>query len=159
MCKLNKALYSLKQAPRAWYSRFQAFITSIGFRASRCDNSLFIYTQGADMAYLVLYVDDIILAASSPRLLRHIIGSLQHEFAMTDLGHLHYFLGVSAQRSSIGLFLSQANMLLKFWTRQTCHLAILVKLRLRFTPSCPPKTGHRLPILHYIGVLLVLYNT
>ena len=108
VCKLNKALYGLKQAPRAWYSRFQAFITSIGFRASHCDNSLFIYTNGADVAYLLLYVDDIILTASSQHLLQHIIGSLQQEFAMTDLGKLHYFLGVSAQRSSTGLFLSQA---------------------------------------------------
>jgi hypothetical protein len=108
VCKLNKALYGLKQAPRAWYSRFQAFITSIGFRASKCDNSLFIYTHGMDVAYLLLYVDDIILTASSHHLLQHIIGSLQQEFAMTDLGNLHYFLGVSAKRSSSGLFLSQA---------------------------------------------------
>ena len=97
--KLNKALYGLKQAPRAWYSRFQAFITSIGFWASKCDNSLVIYTHGMDVAYLLLYVDDIILMASSHHLLQHIIGSLQQEFAMTDLGNLHYFLGVSAKRS------------------------------------------------------------
>ena len=108
VCKLNKALYGLKQAPRAWYSRFQAFITSIGFQASQCDTSLFIYTHGTDMAYLLLYVDDIILTASSHHLLQHIIGSLQQEFAMTDLGNLHYFLGVSAERSPTGLFLSQA---------------------------------------------------
>ena len=54
VCKLNKALYSLKQAPRAWYSRFQALITSIGFRASQCDTSLFIFTHGTDVAYLLL---------------------------------------------------------------------------------------------------------
>ena len=77
VCKLNKDLYGLKQASRAWYSRFQAFITSTGFRASHCDNSLFIYTNGADVAYLLLYVDDIILTASSKHLLQHIIGSLQ----------------------------------------------------------------------------------
>jgi hypothetical protein len=106
--KLKKALYGLKQAPRAWYSCFQAFITSVGFRASQCDTSLFIFTHGTDVAYLLLYVDDIILTALSSSLLQRIIGSLQHEFAMTDLGHLHYFLGVSAQRSSAGLFLSQA---------------------------------------------------
>jgi hypothetical protein len=61
-----------------------------------------------DVAYLLLYVDDIILTASSQHFLQHIIGSLQQEFAMTDLGNLHYFLGVSAKRSLTGLFLSQA---------------------------------------------------
>jgi len=54
VCKLNKALYGLKQAPRAWYSRFQALITSIGFQASQCDTSLFIFTHGTDVAYLLL---------------------------------------------------------------------------------------------------------
>ena len=61
-----------------------------------------------DVAYLLLYVDDIILTTSSQHLLEHIIGSLQQEFVVTDLGNLHYFLGVSVQRSSTGLFLSQA---------------------------------------------------
>ena len=69
VCKLNKALYSLKQAPRAWYSRFKVFITSIGCRASKRDNSLFIYTHGMDVAYLLLcgwhHIDGIIPPSSS----------------------------------------------------------------------------------------------
>ncbi|GJW70603.1 ribonuclease H-like domain-containing protein [Tanacetum coccineum] len=50
---------------------------------------------GTDTAYLLLYVDDIILTASSKSLLQQIIGSLHKEFAMTDLGSLNYFLGIS----------------------------------------------------------------
>ncbi|XP_021971920.1 uncharacterized mitochondrial protein AtMg00810-like [Helianthus annuus] len=60
------------------------------------------------MAYLLLYVDDIILTASEPGLLARIIGSLSSAFAMTDLGRLHHFLGITATRDSNGLFLSQA---------------------------------------------------
>ena len=45
-------------------------------------------------AYLLLYVDDIVLTASSQRLLERVISSLQQEFAMKDLGQLHHFLGV-----------------------------------------------------------------
>jgi len=56
---------------------------------------------------LLLYVDDIVLTASSDSLLRQIIGALQHEFAMTDMGPLHHFLGISVTRSTGGLFLSQ----------------------------------------------------
>ena len=51
------------------------------------------------------------------------------------------------------------NMLLKFWTRQICHHAILAKLQLRFIPSCPPEMDHRLPILLYIAVSQVPCNT
>lgn len=58
------------------------------------------------MAYLLHYVDDIVLTASSTDL-RRIITALQVEFAMKDLGPLHHFLSVSVQRSSSGMFLSQ----------------------------------------------------
>ncbi|GJU21466.1 ribonuclease H-like domain-containing protein [Tanacetum coccineum] len=62
---------------------------------------------GIDTAYLLLYVDDIVLTASSKGLLQRIIGSLHQEFAMTYLGPLNYFLGISVTRDSSGLFLSQ----------------------------------------------------
>nr|GEX05722.1 ribonuclease H-like domain-containing protein [Tanacetum cinerariifolium] len=58
-------------------------------------------------AYLLLYVDDIVLTASFESLLQQIIRSLHQEFAMTDLGPLNYFLGISVTRDSLGLFLSQ----------------------------------------------------
>ncbi|GJT94692.1 zinc finger, CCHC-type containing protein [Tanacetum coccineum] len=58
-------------------------------------------------AYLLLYVDDIVLTASSERLLQLIIGSLHQEFSMTDLGALNYFLGISVRRDSTWMFLSQ----------------------------------------------------
>jgi hypothetical protein len=95
VCRLNKSLYGLKQAPRTWHSRFASHITSLGFVEAKPDTSLFIYCQGADMAFLLLYVDDIVLTASSPSLLHRIIVALRQEFSMTDMGHLHHFLGVS----------------------------------------------------------------
>ncbi|GJW67183.1 ribonuclease H-like domain-containing protein, partial [Tanacetum coccineum] len=103
----GRSLYGLKQAPRAWFQRFASYITRVGFHSSRCDSSLFIYKHGPDTAYLLLYVDDIVLTASSQPLLQRIIASLHQEFSMTDLGSLNYFLGISVTRDSSGLFLSQ----------------------------------------------------
>ncbi|GKD98005.1 ribonuclease H-like domain-containing protein, partial [Tanacetum coccineum] len=60
-----------------------------------------------DTAYLLLYVDNIVLTASSQDLLQRIIRSLHTEFAMTDLGSLNYFLGISVTQDSSRLFLSQ----------------------------------------------------
>jgi len=74
---LKKSLYGLKRAPRAWYSRMASFLLSIGFVEAKSDTSLFIYQRGSDTAYLLLYVDDIVLTASSPGLLRWIISALQ----------------------------------------------------------------------------------
>ncbi|KAK2361886.1 hypothetical protein QL285_086993 [Trifolium repens] len=107
VCLLRKSLYGLKQAPRAWYKRFSDFVSVIGFTNSTSDNSLFIYQNGSDMAYLLLYVDDIILATSNDDLRKSIIASLSSEFAMKNLGSLNYFLGISVTRHKGGLFLSQ----------------------------------------------------
>ena len=65
VCLLQRSLYGLKQAPRAWYQRFATYIRQLGFVASASDTSLFIYKDGTSMAYLLLYVDDIVLTASS----------------------------------------------------------------------------------------------
>ncbi|XP_048496525.1 uncharacterized mitochondrial protein AtMg00810-like [Beta vulgaris subsp. vulgaris] len=63
--------------------------------------------HGSEMAYLLLYVDDIILTASSDALRCSIMSHLNSEFAMKDLGPLHYFLGIVVTRHKGGLFLSQ----------------------------------------------------
>jgi hypothetical protein len=69
VCRLNRSLYGLKQAPRAWYSRFATYLASIGFVEAKSDTSLFIYRRGDDIVYL-LYVDDIVLTASTADLLQ-----------------------------------------------------------------------------------------
>jgi hypothetical protein len=107
VCRLKKSLYGLKQAPRAWYQRFTDFVATIGFTHSACDHSLFIYSHGRHTAYLLLYVDDIILTTSSPHLKTTIMHALAKEFAMKDLGPLTYFLGIAVRRDNNGLFLSQ----------------------------------------------------
>ncbi|GJX49132.1 ribonuclease H-like domain-containing protein [Tanacetum coccineum] len=84
VCLLQRSLYGLKHAPRAWFQRFAGYATRHGFSPSRCDSSLFIYTQGSQ-----------------------IIDSLHKEFEMIDLGALNYFLGIFAVRHPTGLFLSQ----------------------------------------------------
>jgi hypothetical protein len=107
VCRLNKSLYGLKQAPRAWYSRFATFLLTLGFVEAKSDTSLFIYHHADGVAYLLLYVDDIVLTASSTQLLQRIITSLQQEFAMKDLGQLHHFLGVTVEPRQTGLLLHQ----------------------------------------------------
>jgi len=69
VCLLDKSLYGLRQAPSAWFIRFAGFVTKIGFKATRSDSSLFALRRGTDIAYLLLYVDDIVLTGSSSALL------------------------------------------------------------------------------------------
>lgn len=107
VCKLVKSLYGLKQAPRNWFLRFTSYIRSLGFQASKADTSLFILHTSTNTAYLLLYVDDIILTANSNQFLSSIILSLCREFSMTDLGPLRHFLGIQVHQTRTGLFLSQ----------------------------------------------------
>ncbi|KAK1626538.1 hypothetical protein QYE76_000853 [Lolium multiflorum] len=111
VCCLHKSLYGLKQAPRTWYHRFASYITTLEFVASATDTSLFVLHSTADTAYLLLYVDDIIVTASSTSFLEGLLVRLHSEFAMTHLGDLHYFLGLPSHACSAHVSLG---------SRETC---------------------------------------
>ncbi|GJW26054.1 retrovirus-related pol polyprotein from transposon TNT 1-94 [Tanacetum coccineum] len=66
--KLKKALYGLKQAPRAWYDMLSSFLISNDFSKGLVDPTLFIRREGKELLLVQIYVDDIIFAASTPKL-------------------------------------------------------------------------------------------
>uniref|UniRef100_A0A8R7TIR1 Reverse transcriptase Ty1/copia-type domain-containing protein n=1 Tax=Triticum urartu TaxID=4572 RepID=A0A8R7TIR1_TRIUA len=84
---------------------------------SKSDTSLFILHRGSTIAYLLVYVDDIILTANSTTALELIIRSLKSEFSMTDLGALHHFLAINVTPNSSGLFLCQQQYTLEILER------------------------------------------
>jgi hypothetical protein len=94
VCLLKKSLHGLKQAPRAWYAKMNNFLIDTGF--SKCHSDPNVYTKkvGSHLIILVLYVDDLILVGSDSKLLNHVKTNLKKKFEMTDLGFLHYFLGL-----------------------------------------------------------------
>ena len=108
VCKLDKSLYGLKQSPRAWFSRLSSKLQEFGFVPSKVDPSLFVYQQGDIHIYMLIYVDDIIVASSSSRAVEELVKSLREEFAIKDLGNLHYFLGIEVKREEDGLVLLQS---------------------------------------------------
>jgi hypothetical protein len=107
--KLDNALYGLKQAPRAWYSCLSLKLQDLGFIPSKADISLFIYKKGSIMIYVLIYVDDIIITISSPAAIDALLADLKHDFALKDLGSLHYFLGIQLKHQLDGLLLTQEN--------------------------------------------------
>uniref|UniRef100_A0A2N9H1B0 Uncharacterized protein n=1 Tax=Fagus sylvatica TaxID=28930 RepID=A0A2N9H1B0_FAGSY len=107
VCKLKKALYGLKQAPRAWFSRLSTRLVELGFHGSLSDTSLFIYKSSIYTMFILTYVDDIIITSSSSSAIDNLLSSLQTDFAVKDLGSLHYFLGIEVIRNTAGILLSQ----------------------------------------------------
>lgn len=107
VCKLDKALYGLKQAPHAWYSRLSQKLQDLGFKSSKADTSLFYYSKHNITMFLLVYVDDIIVASSSSKATAALLKDLNAEFALKDLRYLHYFLGIEVHKIREGVLLTQ----------------------------------------------------
>lgn len=123
VCRLDKALYGLKQAPRAWYARLCRRLEALGFIPSKADTSLFYYNRGGYTMFILVYVDDIIVASSSQQATNALLKDLQKEFALKDLGDLHYFLGIEVKKQSGGLLLSQGRYAMDLLTRSGMNKA------------------------------------
>ncbi|KAG7599937.1 Ribonuclease H-like superfamily [Arabidopsis suecica] len=143
VCLLRRSLYGLKQAPRAWNNHFANVAKKIGFTQSKCDPSLFVLGRGSNIAYLLLYVDDIVLTASTPALLDRIVSELSSAFDITDMGKLHHFLGIAVTYNDDGLLLSQQNYAADILHRASmtgcnpCATPVDTKTKLEATDSPP----------------------
>ena len=93
VCGLKKALYRLKQAPRAWYSRIDTYLQQLGFQKSEANPNLYCIVVGEDPLILVLYVDDLFIIGAEG-LIQVCKQDLASEFEMKDIGLMHYFLGL-----------------------------------------------------------------
>jgi Reverse transcriptase (RNA-dependent DNA polymerase) len=94
VCWLNKVIYGLCQSPRAWYHKLRETLLEIGFHTSSSDPSLFIFRHGNNLAFLLVYVDDIILTDTNTALLQTFVDLLDQRFTIKDLGRLHFFLDI-----------------------------------------------------------------
>ncbi|GJS77632.1 retrovirus-related pol polyprotein from transposon TNT 1-94 [Tanacetum coccineum] len=72
VCKLDKAFYRLKQAPRAWYETLSTFLTEHKFVRGKIDNTLFVYKTQTDVILVQIYVDDIIFGSTSTKLCKQL---------------------------------------------------------------------------------------
>ncbi|RZB42467.1 Retrovirus-related Pol polyprotein from transposon TNT 1-94 [Glycine soja] len=86
VCKLNKSIYGLKQASRQWYLKFHGIISSFGFEENPMDQCIYHKVSGSKTCFLVLYVDDILLAANDRGLLHEVKQFLSKNFDMKDMG-------------------------------------------------------------------------
>ena len=98
VCKLKRSLYGLKQSPRQWYKRFDSFMTKLNFTRSRFDSCVYLKKSSVSPIYLLLYVDDILIAAKNAAEIQNIKVMLSKEFEMKDLGAASKILGMEILR-------------------------------------------------------------
>ena len=107
-CHLRRALYGLKQVPRAWFAKFNSTIFRLDYTASPYDSALFLRRIDKGTILLLLYVDDMIITGDDLSGIQELKDFLNQQFEMKDLGYLSYFLGLEITHSTDGLYITQA---------------------------------------------------
>ena len=112
VCKLKRALYGLKQSPRAWFGRLSSFMKKVGYKQSDADHTLFVKTSKGKTTALIVYVDDMVVTGNDPEEITKLQKLLAAEFELKDLGQLKYFLGIEVSRSKAGITMCQRKYVL-----------------------------------------------
>jgi hypothetical protein len=92
VCRLKKSLYGSKQSPRQWYKKFDSFMLSHSFKRSDYDSYVYLKTVNGSAIYLLLYVDDMLIAAKDKSEVAKLKAQLSKEFKIKDLGAAKKFL-------------------------------------------------------------------
>ncbi|KAG7633109.1 Reverse transcriptase RNA-dependent DNA polymerase [Arabidopsis suecica] len=98
VCYLKRSLYGLKQCPRQWNLRFDEFMKGIGFERSAFDSCVYYKKLGKTYTYLLLYVDDMLIASVDKSSVQELKLLLNREFEMKDLGDAKKILGMEITR-------------------------------------------------------------
>ena len=92
--RLHHSLYGLKQASWTWNKTFDKRLSELGFTCLDAETCLYVLWKSRDICFLVVYVDDLLLATSSRSYMNSIKEMLSSSFKMHDVGEVKYLLGV-----------------------------------------------------------------
>lgn len=166
VCKLKRAMYGLKQASRQWYLKFHNVISSFGFIENISDQCIYHKVSGSKIIFLILYVDDILLATNDLGLLHEVKQFLSRHFDMKDMGDASYVIGIKIHRDKHKgiLGLSQEayiNKVLERFKMQNCSpsVAPIVKGDKFCLDQCPKnelekKQMQNIPYASAVGSLM-----
>ncbi|GKE66808.1 putative ribonuclease H-like domain-containing protein, partial [Tanacetum coccineum] len=105
--KVEKALYGLHQAPRAWYETLSTYLLDNGFQRGQIDKILFIKRIKSDILLVQAYVNDIIFRSTKKELCTDFENLMHKKFQMSSMGELTFFLGLQVTQKDDGIFISQ----------------------------------------------------
>jgi transposase InsO family protein len=111
-CRLHRALYGLRQAPRAWHNRLKKELEDLGYSTSDADPGLYVSATQGGKTFALVYVDDILIAADSMEAVDAFKATISSSFDVHDLGEASHFLGMAIRRdrSARTIHLSQERM-------------------------------------------------
>jgi hypothetical protein len=106
--RLDKALYGLRQAPRAWNIKLDHSLCEIGFKQSKCEHGVYARRHGASRLLVGVYVDDLIITGSDVDEIKRFKKEMARLFLMSDLGPLSFYLGIEVKQGAEGITLNQS---------------------------------------------------
>ena len=108
MCKLQRSIYGQVQATRSWNTRFDEVIKAYGFIQTFDEGCIYKKVSGSSVAFLILYVDDILLIGNDIEILDSMKGYLNKSFSKKDLGEAAYTL-------SVKIYIDRSRRLIRFF--------------------------------------------
>ncbi|GKA28439.1 putative ribonuclease H-like domain-containing protein [Tanacetum coccineum] len=108
--KVEKTLYGLHQAPRAWYETLSTYLLDNGFHRGQIDKTFFIKRLKGDILLVQVYVDDIIFGSTKKSLCDEFEHIMHNRFQMSSMGELTFFLALQVKQKEDGIFISEDNV-------------------------------------------------
>jgi hypothetical protein len=161
--RLHKALYGLRQAPRAWNAKLDSSLQSLGFKCSAAEHAVYVRGSGGNLLLVGVYVDDLVMVGANQVQVDRFKAEMARLFSMSDLGPLHYYLGIEVRQSAKGVTLCQSAYADKIVEKtglsgcNPCSTPMEPRLKLSKASSNPPvdKTLYR----SIVGSLRYLVHT
>lgn len=171
VCRLKKPLYGLKQAGRAWYTKLDKHLSKVGLKKSNIDPCVYVLGNSPqDRVIVIIYVDDLLIAASSLKNLQSVKDKLMKNFKMKDLGPISNILGINVTRKgptgSIKLTQTKyiQSLLNRFNMIECKSVATPMEISTVLTKQSSPQTNEEriqmqnVPYRELIGALIYLSN-
>ena len=109
-----KALYILKQAPRACYNKIESYFMKEGFERCLNEHTLFTKEKGGKLLMVSVYAEEsYFIIGNDEAMFENFKKSMKQEFDMSSLGRMKYFLGVEVVQSSEGIFINRKKYAMK----------------------------------------------
>jgi Reverse transcriptase (RNA-dependent DNA polymerase) len=162
VCQLRKALYGLRQAPRAWHTKLKAELEVLGFKASVSDAGLFVLNKGDYKVYLLVYVDDMLIASRDLGGVEEIKQVLGAVFDIHDLGVATYFLGMEISRDldkgvvTLSQKKAVADVIKRFGMGEAKGKSTPLSVSSRLSKEGGRQVGPTVPYMELVGSLMYL---
>ncbi|GKB01161.1 retrovirus-related pol polyprotein from transposon TNT 1-94 [Tanacetum coccineum] len=149
--RLKKALYILKQAPKAWYDRLKAFLIKHDYIMGMIDNTLFTKKKDSNLIIVQIYIDDIIFGSTYQELCDDFAKIMHDEFEMSMMGELNFFLGLQIKQLDDGIFFNQSKyikeMLKKFELKDSKPMKTPMSMETKLTKDEEVPDVHIFPMM------------